>query len=410
MKKALIGTLMGVIAWTAAPAQVEPAATGPGLPPILYKFNYTLSYSESEEFDSFLGNWQRDALSAQATYRNGKDRLPSSFDYRGGYAWVPIGPTYDAGFFQSLLLTQAFNSRKWNLDLGDAVSYLPESPVTGLPGFPEIGEPVTGSGPTEPSTQTILTLSTHTVDNWASANLGRHIDYATILLLGGDSSLLRYPDGNGLDTNRVTANVGLSRRLDARNTISGQYMYSQFSYPEYSLTFATEAWMFSDQHTWSRKCETTLSAGPELVRSSDRAVTPPSTLLTADASINYHERSNTAGLRYSRGVNGGAGFEFGARYDSVAATYSRRSTKATIFELTAAHLRTSGLQGIGAINAEIGAAKVTRQLGRYLAVFATYTAADQSSAASLPANTLNNLLQTMSFGIGYSPRGQHFAQ
>jgi hypothetical protein len=64
----------------------------------------------------------------------------------------------------------------------------------------------------------------------------------------------------------------------------------------------------------------------------------------------------------------------------------------------------------GVINAKYGGAQATRKLGRYLTVFASYSAIDQSSSSSLPINVLNQLEQVIGFGIGYSPRETRLGQ
>jgi hypothetical protein len=52
----------------------------------------------------------------------------------------------------------------------------------------------------------------------------------------------------------------------------------------------------------------------------------------------------------------------------------------------------------------------TWRIGRDLIVFANYTGAEQSSTSPLPTNALNQLLQTIGFGIGFSPRAKLFRQ
>jgi Na+-transporting NADH:ubiquinone oxidoreductase subunit NqrD len=55
------------------------------------------------------------------------------------------------------------------------------------------------------------------------------------------------------------------------------------------------------------------------------------------------------------------------------------------------------------INSRFLGAQTTKQLGPYLVIFANYSAMNQASSAALPSNTLNQLIQGLGFGIGYSP-------
>ena len=99
------------------------------------------------------------------------------------------------------MLSQGIVGRKWNIQVSDNVSYLKQAPTTGFSGVPGTGEPVGESNPSPPSSQTILTLNTRTVNNIVSGEFEHSLNYATALSIGGSSELLRYPDGNGLDTN-----------------------------------------------------------------------------------------------------------------------------------------------------------------------------------------------------------------
>ena len=54
-----------------------------------------------------------------------------------------------------------------------------------------------------------------------------------------------------------------------------------------------------------------------------------------------------------------------------------------------------------------GGAEGTYQLTKNLIVFANYTGIEQSSTTPLPTNALNQLMNTIGFGIGFSPRQAH---
>jgi hypothetical protein len=71
--------------------------------------------------------------------------------------------------------------------------------------------------------------------------------------------------------------------------------------------------------------------------------------------------------------------------------------------LTGGFQRTAGLNNNGVTEAVFGAAEGTWRIARNMIVFANYTADDQWSTSTLPTNSLNLLLNTIGFGIGYSP-------
>jgi hypothetical protein len=392
---------------TAAHGQDVSAATGSRGLPVSGNLDYTFRYSQTAEFGGASGDWHTANASAQVDYANGKERIPFNLTYGGGYTWTITGPTYSTGLFQHLLVSQGLTWPKWNLTVGDDVSYRPQAPTTGFSGIPGTGEPIGGSGSAPPTSQSILTLNTHTVNSVVNGELQHIVNHAMSFNVGGGSELLRYPDGNGLDTNTQMANAGLTQRLDARNSLTGKYMFFQYGYPGHSLTFVTNSGLFGFTRQWNRKVVTDVSVGPQWVSSSNSTIVPSSTKVAANAAINYKFRLMSAGLIYSRQANGGAGYLLGSESNVVSGNFSQTFGKNLTIGLDGSYARMTGLQNNYATNARFGGAQVTKRLGRYFTAFASYTAEDQSSSSPLPANALSQLVQVVGFGIGYSPRETH---
>ncbi len=407
MKKTLTFVVLLFTVATAAHAQTAPEASADKA-----ELNYAARYSQSAEFyGGSLGNSQDAILSGNLGYANGFKHRPFALTFAGGYSWTIAGTSYGDGFFENLLLSQGIVGRKWNIQLSDNVSYLNEAPITGFSGVPGTGEPISGSNPSPPSIQTILTLNTRTVSNSASGEFQRNLNFATALTLGGGSQLLCYPDGNGVNTNAQTANAGLTQRLNARSSLSGQYSLSDFSYPGNNpaipvSSFVTNSALFGYQRKWNRQIATSFSVGPEWLTSSNSAVVPSSTSVAGNATATDQFRFGSATLNYSREVSGGGGYLAGAESDSISAGFARDFEKKLSIDLTGGYMRTSGLANQGAYESKFGAAMATLRLSRYFTAFASYTGTDQSTPSSLTGtgNVLNGLWQVVSFGVGYSPQ------
>jgi len=390
-----------------ASAQVAPAATGPGGLAAASKLDYALRYSESAQFITGQSSWQTATASGSINYASGNERSPFSLEYGGGYNWTLNGPAYESGQFHHLYLSQGAVFRRWSFTVSDSVSYLPMSPTTGFSGIAGTGEPIGGSNPAPPTSQTILALNTHAVENIANGEVTHDFSHATSLSAGGTSGVLRYPDGNGLDTDFATGNATFTRHLNGRNALFGTYQYSDFSYPGYNLDFQTNKGYLGYGYRWTRNLESNISAGPQWVSGSNAAAVPSSTNLAMDANIDYHLRFTSAGASYDRGTNGGGGYMFGSRIDSIFGHFSRQFGMNMTFDLTGGYQRTAGLNGGATISGKFGGAEATWRLGRNVIVFANYTGTDQSSTSALPANALGTLMQTIGFGVGYSPRGMN---
>jgi hypothetical protein len=400
----------------AAGAQVVPEATGPGLP-VAGKLNYDLRYSESDEFGGSLGGQQRAFLDGDAGYANESKRLPFSMRYGGGYGWTFAGPPEAGSIFQHLSLSQGFVGRSWNLMASDSVGYSFETPTVGFSGVAGSGEPIGVTGSATPTDQTVLALNTRTLDNSTTVMAGDRLDHATTLNIGGSAGQLHYIDNDGQDTDMLMADAGVTRRLDAHNSMGGQYSYSHMSFPGAgsNSSTSTEPVSFMQvntaqltySHKWNRRLMGSVSAGPEWVSSANAAVIPSSTNVAATASISDSFRVGTASLTYNRGVQGGSGYLLGAETDVASANFSRKLGRKANVGATAAYMRTAGLNGNGVIDAKYGGVQASRQLGRDFNVFASYTVMAQSSSSTLSTGAFIGVTNVISFGIGYSPRGIH---
>jgi len=400
--KLLVGPL---VCLATAHAQVPSSVTGPKALPFSGKVDYHLHFSQNAEFGSSFGDWQTSTASATAEYMNTSHRFPFSMQYGGGYTWTLTGPDYSTGLFQRLYLSQGVSWGRWNALASDDASYRPQAPTTGFSGIPGIGETIGIANPAPPSGQTILTLHTHVVDNVAAGNIARTIAGANTFSVGGSSYLLRYPDGNGIDTTSYTGDASLTHRLNARDALSGKYLFSQFRYPDANFSFDTHTGSLEFTRSWNRKLSTDLSAGPEWTSASGATV-PSALRPSIAASLTYQFRSVSASVVYSRATSGGGGYLIGAKTDRASVNLAREFGRSLSFGLNGSYMRTAGLQG-GITSSKYGGVQITRKLGPQISFFANYTAIDQSTSSALPGNALSGLMHMASVGISYGSREVH---
>jgi hypothetical protein len=394
-------------------AQVAPAATGPRNLPVAGNLHYAFRYSQSDQMSSTFPDMQTVTASGSLNYANNNIRKPFLVDYAGGYNWTISGPAYQTGVFQRMYVSQGINWRRWKLQLHDDVGYLPQSPTIGFSGVPGTGEPigVPNPNPNPSNSQSILTFNTHVVDNIVGGELERNLNFATTLIGGGSSEVVRYPNNDGLNTNTQAGIAKVKWRLNGRNSFVANYVFSEYSYPDFhNVNFLTSTVLAGFQHAWSRNLTTTASVGPQWVTSADQTAVPSSTDISVSASVTYQLRFTSANAVYTRGTNGGAGYLVGGEADTVTGNFSHQFGLNTTVGLTGGYMRTAGLTNNGVTNSKFGGGQFTRQIGRRLIVFASYSGIDQTSTSILPINALGQLLQTVSFGVGYSPRETHIRQ
>lgn len=413
------------MASAATSAQVVPAATGPAGLPVSGTLNYDLRYSQTAQSGAGQDSQQWIFASGDASYENTGKRLPFNMQYGGGYGWDWANSSSARNVFQHLTLSQGIVGRAGSLTASDNVIYSYQTPTTGFSGIPGTGEPIGGSGSTSVPDQTILSLNTRTLNNNVTIGVQGRLNYAWSLDIGGSSGQIRFIDNNGQDSNSLMAHASTICRLDALNSISGEYSYSRYSFGGTGLTLGTNSLLFVYRRKWNRQFTTSVSAGPEWIGNSGVSSTgspasSDSTMLSLNVSAAYQLRSETAGVSYFHGTNGGAGFMLGAKTDNLNANFSRDFGRSLSVGVTGSYMRTSSLIAAqilpfdfaGLSNAKFGGVQATRRLGRYLNAFASYTAIGQSSSTeitvlNLPTNLLSGLYQVVGFGIGYSPQEMH---
>jgi hypothetical protein len=392
-------------------AQVAPEATAGTA-----SLGYSLNYAQTATINSSYGNQQRSTASGILDYANGGVRLPFQVTLAGGIGWTEAGTSYGNGFYENLAISQGMIWRKTRVEVGDSLSYLPLSPITGFSGVPGTGEPIGGSGQPPTTNQSIITVATRSIANGVNGAVNQRLDSDWSLSGGGGMFRLIYPDGNGLDTNSESVNASISRRLNQLNSLNAAYSFSVFSYPGYDFSLKSNSLLFGGNRQWNRSLTTIGSVGVGWTStsgtigsssgsgSSGSSPVASSTRLSVNASVNYTLRYGAASVNYIRATSGGGGYTAGAYVDAVSANYSWDPGKSLTLGFEGYYTRTSTLQGTGTTTGEVVGSQAGWRMGRYLSVFANYTVLDQSSSAALPGNALGSLYQTVSFGMGFSPR------
>lgn len=388
-------------------AQVTPEATSQIKVGVSGTLTYSARYSQLAEFyggtTSQLAN-----LSGNFGYSTTSERHPTSITLGAGDSWGLSGISYNGGPYEDLSVSQGFAGQYWSLQLSDVVSYHKGIPIEQLNLASSTAEP-------------ILTLETAIVDNDINVAYRYKLSGFTSLRFGGSYNQLDYPDGNGQGTSSLTANGGLNHRLNARNEIFGQYMYSEFSYSGNDLTIDANTAQAGWQRTWTRRITSSVSAGPQWITFNSSTPIPSFTGYSANASVTDTLKVGTASLGVSHGVNGGGGYLYGSETDSVTGTFSRSfghqtRSKITIGlsggytrsnTLSSAESTILGTQGQGSYTSEHGTAEASRHLGRLFTAYISYSGTQQSLNSSSPGGALNGLFQSAGFGIGFTPPQIH---
>ena len=428
----------------------SPISTGFSLPSAAGTMQYALSASQSVT-SNYLGNSGVASftnLTGDLAFITSSSRDPFGAVFTGGRSWSTSNqPSYN---YLNLSLSQAVNTHRWVFSLSDAVNYMPQTASTGLSGIPGAGDlgvtpvptganpgptgvnpvqtgPTPGQpGPTPAPTsanpgQGVLSGYSTRVANTSSLSLQRQLTGKTSFNASGSYSLIRFlnnsgsstvPGSAGLDSDGDSANAGLSHRIDARNSLAGNFTYARNTYSGTSSgirqpAFSSQTASLQFTHQFTRKLSTSLAAGPQWTSIDSPGLTPALSLF-ANLSASYTGEFSHASVAYSRSTNSGFGVVGGAISNSVTFSAGRVVDRVWQVALTAAYTQTSDLPSAVTLpftfHTTVAGVQVSRALARTLSAYASYTLQKQSNQGTAAAVDLfSGLSNVAGFGLTFSP-------
>jgi hypothetical protein len=408
-------------------------SVGPNLPDLDGVLHYALSASEVVQL-GYYGSGEvthSTVLSGDASYTAKNIYHPFSILFAGG---VVLGnqPGQQTTGYVNMALSQGYVTRSWVFNISDSVSFLPQSPTTGLSGIPGVGDigalPI--QGPVQGPAGGVLSNAGNRIANTVSGTAERQINRNTSISGTGSYSVLHFLDDNGtnsgLDSSQIAGTVALNRRIDTRSSVSLDAVYSTISFSGTGSGFVqpdieSRGLNLSYQRVLSRTLSVSMSVGPQWVSSSNSALIPSSLGVAATAGLSYARGFTTASLAYSRGVNAGSGVLSGAQSDSIVASVGHTYGRLWAVSANGAFNRSTGLtqQSTGTstvppnevFNTVFGGLQVTRRFGQHLSGYVSYGAQTQSNNFSASAlNALNGTSQTFGVGITFTPRSTRLGQ
>ena len=404
-----------------AQAQAPPTSTPPtfgfSLPSVEGTMTYSLSASESFLTGYNNGVNESTALSGSLGYLSSSPNKPFSLVYSGGYLYSSV-PGYPANStFQNLAASQVWTTKNWNFVVDDAVSYLPESPTTGLSGIPGVGD--IGVDPVQigdQPTQSILTNYATRIGNGLNGSVTRKLTRSWSINGSGSWQILHFLNNEGIDSTMASGSVGPSYRIDARSSASANvvYSYTNDTYLGQSYPFESEGVTLEYQRQLTRFFSMNVAAGPQRTFGSGSSSTliPSQITPVASASLIYARRTTSASVSFSRATNAGSGVVYGSLTTSIGGTVREQFSRNWQGALTASYSKNKSLATIAGLNEDYnstyGGGQVSRRLSRSFSAYFSYTAVTQNQVNLVVVQpAYSGLSQAFSVGITYSPGAQH---
>lgn len=385
---------------------------GFNLPTHLGTLSYSLSGSEAAQTgygNGGVGTYT--TVSGNLAYLSKSENDPFSLVYSGGYLFSAYQGGSYSSTFQNIAASQVLRTRSWVYVVSDSLSYLPESPTTGLSGIAGVGDvgvfPVqTGIGPA----QDILTNYSDRLANGLQGSATWQMTPSLDLAGSASWEALDFEDASlGLNSNQYSASFGPNYRIDARNQIGAAAYYSRISYPSYdNFELESEGVNLTYTRAWSRRLSTSIGIGPEKTDGHTIEEIPSQVTVAGTASVSYATRTTGLFAAWSRGVNAGSGVTFGALSDTVSVGMNRPLSRDWIFGLSAGYSRNTSLTSYAGLvpryDDVYGAAQLSRRISETLSAYASYTATEQSSN-NVPgfSNAFQGTTNTIAVGITFAP-------
>ncbi|MDQ2841966.1 MAG: hypothetical protein M3Y72_13190 [Acidobacteriota bacterium] len=425
MKSYLVAGVMLLGLGSMAEAQEAPLSSAPtfgfSLPSVEGTLNYSLSASES-----YLTGYQNSgtntttSLSGNLGYLSSSPNKPFSLVYSGGYLYSTVPGYPGSTTFQNLAASQVVTTKNWNFVVDDAVSYLPESPTTGLSGIPGVGDiGVTPVQIGDVPTQSIFTNYATRLGNGLNGSATRKINASWALNGSASWQILHFFGNGGINSSIETGSAGPSYRINARSSASANvtYSYTNDKYLGTSYPFEAEGITLQYQRQLSRFFSVAVSGGPQRTfGSGTTASLIPSTITgVGTASLSYSRQRTTMTVGYTRATNSGSGVVLGALTDSISGSVRQQFSRNWQGALTASYSQSKSLSNLAGVDqnydSTYGGGQVSRRLGREFSGYFSYTAVTQSeNNPGVTQTVFNGLSQVLAVGVTYSPSTIHLGK
>jgi hypothetical protein len=326
----------------------------------------------------FVGN-----LSLMEEWR----RSQLALNYSGG-GFLTTQPGQSNGWYQQLALGQSMVWQRWQVQLNDQFSYLPESQFgfgtgTGLalPGIGgSLGPSVPGIGGSVVPNQSIYAAVGPRYSNSFLAQITYQLSRRGSLTVGGSYGLLRFTQSGNIDTDSYIGNVGYNYMLTKNDSLGVSYRSTSYHYQGQAQAMMDQTVLTTYGRTITRRMALQIYGGPEItnyrVPVSDQTQTIAG---TGGLSLTYAFERGSLSASYFHALSAGGGVLIGSNMDQVTFTGTRSLTRTWSVQGNLGFAKNrplasqTGVQGNDYNSIYVGGA-VTRPIGRNLNFSLAYNA------------------------------------
>jgi hypothetical protein len=350
------------------------------------------------------GGWYaNNYVAGEASLLEESGRSQFALNVTGGGYFTTDSLESNGGFGQ-LSSEYSLSLNRWNLQVFDYFSFIPESQFgfsvgTGLalPGVTgPLGPSVPGLSASTVPNQSIYSAIGPRYSNAFAAQVTYSLSRRASITVGGSYGILNFTQSGNINNNMATGNVGFNYALNPHDTIGVLYRFTGFHYEGEPQALGTHIVNFVYQKKVAQKLALNLFGGPEFTyfripidnQSS-------STGASAGASLTYGFERSTVVLSYNHGLAAGSGVLLGSITDQATVTLQKQFGRVWSGMVNFGYSHNSALTTLPGIpktvyNDWFVGGSLHRPIGRNIQVAGTYEASFENTSPASCLGTVCN--------------------
>ncbi len=365
------------------------------------------------------------------TLQRAKTHSQLNLDYAGGAFFysrriesASNAPAVATASFHEVELFQSVTWSRWELLLGDQLSYLPETPLgfSGFGGLKSFGSGLGGASlsngpalnPSFQPNQTIETARARRLSNVALTQIQYKAGARTVITASGAYGTLQFLDPGFIDGRYSYLVTGYNRTLSAGSQISAMYIHYLFKFNVPNQEVLNRGLMLAYGRRVKGKLSLQLSAGllaNQIAKPLGGAVTKA--FWSTYDSLQYRSQKGGAEISFTRATTGGSGVLLGAESNLAQVTVGRQFLRKFHGSLNLSHAFNQslvrGLETQPRPKFEFwqAGATLSREFGEHVSFYLNYSAQRQiSNSLSCFGGNCGRVLLRQVGGVGINWHGR----
>jgi hypothetical protein len=302
------------------------------------------------------------------------------------------------GGFGNLSAAYDVNLDRWNFQVFDYFSYIPESQF-GFAGGSGLAVPgVSGTlGPSIPGlaaavvpNQSIYSAIGPRYSNAFAAQATYQVSRRASITVGGSYGILNFTQPGNINNDMALGNVGFNYAINPHDSIGVLYRFTGFHYDGEPQALGTHVVNAVYQKKVAARLALSFFGGPEFTEFRVPVGNKTSTTgVSAGASLTYQFQTASIGLNYFHGVTAGSGILLGSTTDQATVTLTKQFARVWSGMVNVGYSHNASLTtGPGLISPSFdnwfAGGTLSRPIGRNMQVSGTYEASYESTSPSSP--------------------------